>query len=95
MGKVIISELFLPYTKKTIKPVSIGGFIGGEKYIVHGVLFKFATGKPGTIRPPSLLLLPLIVYFSTLAARATLILLVPPVLPETDMWSTCMEFYSH
>jgi hypothetical protein len=31
-GLIIISELFLPVAKKTIKPASVGGIAGGEKY---------------------------------------------------------------
>eukprot|EP01128_Nolandella_sp_AFSM9_P006750 TRINITY_DN3544_c0_g1_i1.p1 TRINITY_DN3544_c0_g1~~TRINITY_DN3544_c0_g1_i1.p1 ORF type:complete len:469 (+),score=102.11 TRINITY_DN3544_c0_g1_i1:92-1408(+) len=46
-GKVIISEIFLPYDQKTVRPIQMGGVIGGEKYIVHNILFKFATGKVG------------------------------------------------
>ncbi len=41
-GRIIISEVFLPAKSKTIKPVSVGGVIGGEKFIVGNVLFKFA-----------------------------------------------------
>ena len=41
-GKIIITEAFLPVEKKTIKPRTIGGIVGGEKYIVHSILFKFA-----------------------------------------------------
>jgi hypothetical protein len=41
-GKIIISEVFLPVGKKTIRPRTIGGIVGGEKYIVHNILFKFA-----------------------------------------------------
>eukprot|EP01113_Clastostelium_recurvatum_P028334 TRINITY_DN3429_c0_g1_i2.p1 TRINITY_DN3429_c0_g1~~TRINITY_DN3429_c0_g1_i2.p1 ORF type:complete len:2680 (+),score=686.41 TRINITY_DN3429_c0_g1_i2:120-8159(+) len=42
-GKIIISEAYLPNRFKTIKPVSnLGGQAGGEKYVYHGVLFKFA-----------------------------------------------------
>lgn len=44
-GKIIISELHLP--NKSIKPVSIGGIAGGEKYIVQGILFKFAIDIQG------------------------------------------------
>ena len=33
---------------KTIAPVSdIGGFAGGDKYIVNNILFKFATDSNG------------------------------------------------
>ena len=41
-GRIIISEVFLPHNKKTISPTTIGGIVGGEKYVVHGILFKFA-----------------------------------------------------
>lgn len=40
-GKIIISEVSVPVANKTIKPISIGGVAGGEKYIHSGVLFKF------------------------------------------------------
>ena len=43
-GKIIISEYYLPYDSKTIKPKELGGILGGEKYIVHNILFKFAVG---------------------------------------------------
>jgi hypothetical protein len=47
-GKIIISEVFLPYKFKTIKPVSeLGGHAGGEKYIYNGILFKFAVDWKG------------------------------------------------
>jgi len=41
-GKIIIGERFLPNSKKTISPIDIGGIAGGIKYIVSGILFKFA-----------------------------------------------------
>jgi len=41
-GRVIISELYLPDDRKSIKPVNLGGRAGGSKYIVHNILFKFA-----------------------------------------------------
>ena len=41
-GRVIIEELFLPEQKKTIKPLKGHGFLGGFKYEVRGVFFKFA-----------------------------------------------------
>jgi hypothetical protein len=40
-GKVIISEINVPFDQKTIKPISIGGQAGGEKYIAAGILFKY------------------------------------------------------
>eukprot|EP01130_Rhizamoeba_saxonica_P012684 TRINITY_DN5380_c0_g1_i2.p1 TRINITY_DN5380_c0_g1~~TRINITY_DN5380_c0_g1_i2.p1 ORF type:complete len:1097 (+),score=195.84 TRINITY_DN5380_c0_g1_i2:566-3856(+) len=41
-GKTIILERHLPIYRKTIKPTDIGGRAGGEKYNIHGILFKFA-----------------------------------------------------
>jgi len=41
-GRVIIEELFLPDDRKTIKPLKGRGTLGGYKYAVHGVFFKFA-----------------------------------------------------
>jgi len=41
-GKIIITERFLSVDEKTIKPIDIGGRAGGVKFIVSGVLFKFA-----------------------------------------------------
>eukprot|EP01091_Cochliopodium_minus_P008798 TRINITY_DN2050_c0_g2_i9.p1 TRINITY_DN2050_c0_g2~~TRINITY_DN2050_c0_g2_i9.p1 ORF type:complete len:1349 (-),score=401.15 TRINITY_DN2050_c0_g2_i9:136-4182(-) len=46
-GRIIISEKCLPNEKKTIKPVGIGGIAGGEKYIIQGILFKFAIDFEG------------------------------------------------
>eukprot|EP01130_Rhizamoeba_saxonica_P016324 TRINITY_DN7530_c0_g1_i1.p1 TRINITY_DN7530_c0_g1~~TRINITY_DN7530_c0_g1_i1.p1 ORF type:complete len:885 (-),score=187.58 TRINITY_DN7530_c0_g1_i1:58-2367(-) len=46
-GKIIISEVHLPNKEKNIKPVSLGGIIGGQKYIVHNILFKFAMDYHG------------------------------------------------
>ena len=40
-GEIIGSERFLPYNKKTIKPVSIGGVAGGEKFASSISLFNF------------------------------------------------------
>ena len=31
--------------EKTIKPIKLGGIIGGEKYKVNNILFKFAIDK--------------------------------------------------
>ena len=41
-GRIIISEKFLPRDEKTIKPIDAGGIAGGIKYLVSGILFKFA-----------------------------------------------------
>ncbi|KYQ99698.1 hypothetical protein DLAC_03638 [Tieghemostelium lacteum] len=40
-GKIIISELYLPVEKKTIKPVDIGGVAGGLKFKIQDIMFKF------------------------------------------------------
>jgi hypothetical protein len=32
---------------KTIKPVNVGGIAGGQKYVVSGILFKFAIDNHG------------------------------------------------
>ena len=42
-GKIIISEYSSQI--KTINPSSVGGIAGGEKYMVAGILFKFAVGE--------------------------------------------------
>lgn len=42
IGKTIIEEKILPLDQKSIKPVSIGGVAGGEKYIYEGIFFKFS-----------------------------------------------------
>lgn len=49
-GKIIINEKFLPTKYKTIKPREMGGVLGGEKYIVHKMLFKFAIDQKGLFR---------------------------------------------
>ena len=41
-GRIIISEAETPIEFKTIKPTKIGGFAGGDKYIVNNIMFKFA-----------------------------------------------------
>jgi hypothetical protein len=46
-GKIIISEMSLPVSLKTLKPSSVGGIAGGEKYIAQGILFKFAVDLEG------------------------------------------------
>jgi hypothetical protein len=42
-GKIIIGELGLPIPQKTIKPVTVGGRAGGDKYIVLNILFKVSS----------------------------------------------------
>eukprot|EP00002_Diphylleia_rotans_P010475 TRINITY_DN2096_c0_g1_i1.p1 TRINITY_DN2096_c0_g1~~TRINITY_DN2096_c0_g1_i1.p1 ORF type:complete len:1430 (-),score=323.34 TRINITY_DN2096_c0_g1_i1:230-4081(-) len=48
-GTVILNEYCLPLEAKTIKPVSVGGIAGGDKYLVPtcNILFKLATDKHG------------------------------------------------
>ncbi len=47
-GKIIISELFLEPSQRTIPlATSVGGTAGGVKYIYHGILFKFARDEHG------------------------------------------------
>ena len=49
-GKIIITERFVPVEQKTIKPIDIGGKAGGVKYIVSGILFKFAIDDQNLFR---------------------------------------------
>jgi hypothetical protein len=44
-GRVIISELHLPIESKTVRPINVGGVLGGAKFLVRGVLFKVATSN--------------------------------------------------
>lgn len=44
-GRVIISELHLPVSRKTIRPVNVGGHLGGTKYLVSGILFKIGSSN--------------------------------------------------
>eukprot|EP01091_Cochliopodium_minus_P014411 TRINITY_DN4888_c0_g1_i1.p1 TRINITY_DN4888_c0_g1~~TRINITY_DN4888_c0_g1_i1.p1 ORF type:complete len:1176 (-),score=401.59 TRINITY_DN4888_c0_g1_i1:28-3555(-) len=46
-GKLIISEHRLPLDMRTIKPIVIGGYLGGDKYKVNDILFKFANDAHG------------------------------------------------
>lgn len=48
-GRTIISELHFPDFKKTIKPKRGAGWgtAGGDKYLVDGILFKFAVDSKG------------------------------------------------
>ena len=41
-ARIIISEVYLPPEKKTVRPLAMGGIVGGDKYVVRGILFKFA-----------------------------------------------------
>lgn len=44
-GRVIINEMHLPVEAKTVRPLKLGGVLGGHKYVVHGVLFKIPNGE--------------------------------------------------
>jgi tetratricopeptide (TPR) repeat protein len=46
-GKIIISEYHVPNHLKTIKEATMGGFLGGKKFLVRNILFKFATDETG------------------------------------------------
>jgi len=47
-GKIIISERFLPVEHKTLQPIdSLGGVVGGDKFMTQGILFKFAVDRYG------------------------------------------------
>lgn len=43
--KIIVEEYVLPIEDKTIRPISIGGIAGGDKYLIEGIFFKFALDK--------------------------------------------------
>ena len=44
-GRVIINEMHLPVEAKTVRPLKLGGVLGGHKYVVRGVLFKIPNGE--------------------------------------------------
>lgn len=49
IGQVIITEKALTYQEKTLKTHTqhVGGYAGGEKYLVDGIFFKFAVDNRG------------------------------------------------
>jgi hypothetical protein len=47
IAKVLISEVFLPPTQKSIRPIDVGGVGGGLKYVHGGVFFKFVVDEFG------------------------------------------------
>lgn len=47
LGMLIISESHLAIQEKTIAPLSLGGVIGGQKFLSHGILFKFSSDDCG------------------------------------------------
>lgn len=46
-GSIIIREQMLPPAKKSIKPASVGGVAGGQKFVYEGIFFKFPTDDVG------------------------------------------------
>ncbi len=78
VGAIIISELYLPDDKKSIRPVTsaMGGIAGGEKFIRNNVLYKVIS------------LLRLLVFLSV----CLLILLYPPVCLSCPVYlSVCLS----
>jgi hypothetical protein len=49
-GRIIISEMFLPPSRRSIHPINIGGTAGGDKYLVRDILFKL-TVDPYIVPP--------------------------------------------
>jgi hypothetical protein len=47
IAQLIVLESDIDDLFKTVVPVEVGGLAGGRKYIVHGILFKFATDVHG------------------------------------------------
>ena len=46
-AKTIISEYFLPDSKKSVMVTHIGGLAGGKKFLWRGILFKLMDGRQG------------------------------------------------
>ncbi|GAB5371159.1 hypothetical protein AAMO2058_001555300 [Amorphochlora amoebiformis] len=51
-GKIVILEQFLPDSQRTVKVDRVGGWAGGTKFIVRGIMFKLAT-DPLLPAPPT------------------------------------------
>lgn len=47
IAQVIVDELHCPKEKKLIPATKLGGVAGGEKFVSHGILFKFAIDSRG------------------------------------------------
>ncbi|ELR22968.1 C2 domain containing protein [Acanthamoeba castellanii str. Neff] len=47
IAQIIVDELHCPVAEKLIPPTQLGGMAGGEKYLSHGILFKFAIDSRG------------------------------------------------
>ena len=43
ISMVLVHEFHLPPDKKQIKPINVGGVMGGEKFIYNSIFFKFAS----------------------------------------------------
>jgi hypothetical protein len=41
LGRIIITEQYLPPAQQIIKPTKLPGLAGGLKYVVHSIMFKF------------------------------------------------------
>ena len=41
-GRIVVAERHCAAHAKTVRPAALGGVAGGEKYVVHNILFKFA-----------------------------------------------------
>jgi hypothetical protein len=47
IAQIIVDELHCPIAEKLIPPTQLGGMAGGEKYLSHGILFKYAIDSRG------------------------------------------------
>jgi hypothetical protein len=45
IGRLVIAEIFLPDEARTLTKGKFGGVAGGDKFTVHGILFKLAADK--------------------------------------------------
>lgn len=52
-GSLIVRELHLPNERKTVRPMDVGGVIGGTKFVIAGILFKVAHGGDLLSHEPS------------------------------------------
>jgi hypothetical protein len=47
IAKILVSEVFLPASQKTVRPIDVGGVGGGLKYVHRNVFFKFVVDEFG------------------------------------------------
>lgn len=40
-AELVVSEMFLPPERRTVKPLGIGGIAGGAKFSIKGILLKY------------------------------------------------------